>query len=68
MGKTHPSIAVKKGEERKAKQAHGEYLCLVLQGSSVSFVSLHLGPIKYITYLWFIFQGKKKAFNTETVS
>lgn len=39
------------------------------QGSSVSFVSLHLGPIKYITYLFLaLFSKKKKTFNTETVS
>lgn len=65
-GKNHPSIAVKKEEERKAKQTHGGYLGLVLQGSSVSFVSLHLGPIKYITYLFLglFSKGEKKTKTT----
>lgn len=64
-GKGHPSIIVKKEEEKRAKQTHREYLGLVLQtnkGALCPCVLLTPWPYKihHLSFPCFIFQGERK--------
>lgn len=70
VGKTIP-LTVKKKEEIKSQtnpQGIFGFGVASQERSSVSFVSLHLGPIKYITYLFLALfsKGGKKIQQQQT--